>query len=68
MRVFLGYQQIHGTGQIDGFEIIIDFVILRALKIFGSDQGSSFDVAAAMTSTCTQACKFIDYGVRFFLK
>jgi hypothetical protein len=25
-------------------------------------------MVAAMTSTCTHACKFIDYGVRFFLK
>jgi hypothetical protein len=25
-------------------------------------------MVAAMITTCTHACKFIDYGVRFFLK
>jgi hypothetical protein len=37
-------------------------------KMIIRKRASNLDVAAGMTSTCTEACKFIDYGVRFFLK
>jgi len=46
-------------------------ILRKRSSLFGQyykEASHSLHVGAAMITTCTQACKFIDYGVRCFLK